>query len=63
MKDSIHFFSRNNYVKDTELWDRFGLRGKQANDFASLDLPIVPGFIIDSGIAAHLEDKDLVPVL
>ncbi|MFP4180433.1 MAG: putative PEP-binding protein [Spirochaetaceae bacterium] len=63
MKDSIHFFSKNNYVKDTELWDRFGLRGKQANDFASLDLPIVPGFIIDSGIAAHLEDKDLVPVL
>ncbi len=63
MKNSVHFFSKNNYVKNADLLNKFGLRGKQANDFASLDLPIVPGFILDSDIAAHLEDQDLQPTL
>jgi len=63
MKKSVHFFSKNNYVKNDEQIGKFGLRGKQANDFASLDLPIVPGFIIDSDVAAHLENEDITPVL
>ena len=56
MDKAVHFFSRNKYVKDTKVWERFGIRGKQAMEFAALNLPIVPGFILDSQIAAHLDD-------
>lgn len=59
MNSSIHFFSRNNFVKKKKVWERFGLRGKQAMEFAELDLPIVPGFILDSQIAAHLDAHDI----
>src|SRR6056297_2567368 len=59
MEKSIHFYSRNNYVKDKKVWEHFGLRGKQAMEFAGLDLPIVPGFILDSKIAAHLDSHNI----
>lgn len=59
MKNNIHFFSRNSYIKDRKLWDKLGIRGKEAMGFAALDLPILPGFIIDSDIAAHLEKEDV----
>lgn len=59
MKKNIHFFSRNSYIKNKELWDKLGIRGKEAMGFAALDLPILPGFIIDSDIAAHLENEDI----
>ncbi len=63
MDKAVHFFSRNKYVKDTKVWERFGIRGKQAMEFAALNLPIVPGFILDSQIAAHLDDFDLAAEL
>ena len=56
---NIHFFSRNIRPKNTQIMEKSGLRGKQALEFASLDLPILPGFIIDAEIAAHLEDLNL----
>ncbi|MDY7027266.1 MAG: PEP/pyruvate-binding domain-containing protein, partial [Spirochaetota bacterium] len=59
MATAVHFFSRNNFVKRKKTWERFGIRGKQAMEFAELDLPIVPGFILDSKIAAHLDTYDL----
>jgi len=59
MDTAVHFFSRNNFVKRKKTWERFGIRGKQAMEFAELDLPIVPGFILDSKIAAHLDTYDL----
>jgi pyruvate, orthophosphate dikinase len=59
MKNNIHFFSRNSYIKDKQLWEKLGIRGKEAMGFAALDLPILPGFIIDSKIAAHLENEDV----
>ncbi len=59
MKKNIHFFSRNSYIKDKQLWDKLGIRGKEAMGFAALDLPILPGFILDSEIAAHLENEDI----
>lgn len=59
MDKSIHFFSRNNFVKNRKIWERFGIRGKQAMEFAEMDLPIVPGFILDSRIAAHLDTHDV----
>ena len=61
MKKNIHFFSRNSYIKNTDTRQNLGIRGNEAMDFAALDLPILPGFIIDSNIAAHLLDKDIIP--
>lgn len=58
MKKNIHFFSRNEYESVDKIKDNVGIRGKQAIEFASLDLPILPGFIIDSEVAAHLHDMD-----
>ncbi len=55
---NIHYFSRNIRPKNEQVMEKSGLRGKQALEFASLDLPILPGFIIDAEIAAHLEDFD-----
>lgn len=59
MKKNIHFFSRNSYIKNKQLWDKLGIRGNEAMGFAALDLPILPGFILDSDIAAHLENEDI----
>ena len=59
MKKNIHFFSRNSYIKNKQLWEKLGIRGKEAMGFAALDLPILPGFILDSEIAAHLENEDI----
>ncbi len=58
MTKNMHFFSRNNYVKNTATWEGFGLRGRQAMEFAALDLPILPGFIIDASVTAHLDKQD-----
>ncbi len=63
MKENIHFFSQSDFPKDSDIMDNLGIRGRQAIDFASLKLPILPGFIIDSEMAAKLEDVDLVPLL
>ncbi|WP_020613423.1 putative PEP-binding protein [Sediminispirochaeta bajacaliforniensis] len=57
MTKNMHFFSRNKYVKNRETWEIFGLRGKQAMEFAALDLPILPGFIIDASVTAHLDHQ------
>ncbi|MFP4562128.1 MAG: putative PEP-binding protein [Spirochaetia bacterium] len=63
MKNNTHFFSRNEYIKNEDTTAKLGLRGREANDFAAIDLPILPGFILDSEVAAHLEDVDLKPIL
>ncbi len=63
MKKAVHFFSNNTYVKNREVWAKFGLRGKQAMEFAELNLPIVPGFIIDSSVAAHLDEQDVMSAI
>ncbi|MEW5816175.1 MAG: pyruvate, phosphate dikinase, partial [Spirochaetota bacterium] len=59
MKKNIHFFRRNEPIKDESIIEKIGLRGKLANEFAALDLPILPGFIIDADIASHLEAQPL----
>ena len=48
MKDNIHFFSQKDNVKEGVDLEKLGMRGRQANEFAELSLPILPGFIIDS---------------
>ncbi len=57
MKDNIHFFSQNDTVKKVSDLERLGQRGRQANEFAELSLPILPGFIFDAEIAAAIQKE------
>ncbi|RKX79872.1 MAG: pyruvate, phosphate dikinase [Spirochaetes bacterium] len=58
MKNNIHFFSSEGLSKKNIPAEKIGMRGRQAVDFALLNLPILPGFIIDSEVAAYLEDSE-----
>jgi pyruvate, orthophosphate dikinase len=57
MKDHIHFFSQKDIVGKGVDREKLGMRGRQANDFAELALPILPGIVIDSDAASHLADE------
>ena len=63
MKENIHFFSKNVYIKKEEVIEKIGRRGRLANEFAELNLPILPGFIIDADVASYLKDQKLKPYL
>ncbi|MBL8968354.1 MAG: pyruvate, phosphate dikinase [Spirochaetaceae bacterium] len=63
MKDNIHFFSQNQTVKKGVDLDKLGQRGRQANEFAELSLPILPGFIIDADAAAGLAGQKLIEAI
>lgn len=60
MKKNIHFYYKDEFIKDSVILDKIGLRGREANDFARLNLPVVPGFVIDSDIASDLESKQFI---
>ncbi len=57
MKDNLHFFSQKETVKKGVDLEKLGMRGRQANEFAELALPILPGFIIDCDVAARLGEE------
>lgn len=67
MKESIHFFSQDTTVNKKIDSSLLGIRGRQANEFAELGLPILPGFIIDARSASTLADepvyKNIAPFL
>ena len=63
MNKNIHVFSSKEHTKSDAIMTAIGLRGQQAMEFAELNLPILPGFIIDSGLAAHLESLKLTAEL
>ena len=54
MKKNIHFFSENDFIKNPSILEKIGGRNREANNFASLKLPVVPGFAIDSDAASSL---------
>ena len=54
---SIHYFSQKETVNKKTDKTLLGIRGRQANEFAELGLPILPGFIIDSKAASALEGE------
>ncbi|CEM62128.1 pyruvate, phosphate dikinase [Treponema phagedenis] len=60
---SIHFFSSNEAVNKKLDKQLLGIRGRQANEFAELRLPILPGIIIDASVAYDLENEKIIPVL
>jgi pyruvate, orthophosphate dikinase len=57
MDTRIHFFSQNNVISSKIKPELLGIRGRQANEFAELEFPILPGFILDTEIASEIEPK------
>jgi pyruvate,orthophosphate dikinase len=57
MDTRIHFFSQNNVIPSKNRTDLLGIRGRQANEFAELAFPILPGIILDTEIASELDSK------
>ncbi|MHC6202126.1 putative PEP-binding protein [Breznakiellaceae bacterium SP9] len=55
MHKSIHFFSQGEPIPKGIDPVLLGLRGLEANELAELDLPVLPGFILDAAIASRLE--------
>ncbi|MBN2353314.1 MAG: pyruvate, phosphate dikinase [Spirochaetales bacterium] len=59
MMNNIHFFSAGESIKDKAAHAKIGIRGQRAMELASIGLPILPGFIIDSEVVSDLEKTDL----
>ena len=57
MDSRIHFFSQKDIISGKVEHDRLGIRGRQANEFAELGFPILPGFIVDTYIASEIDTK------
>jgi len=57
MDSRIHFFSQNNVISSKNRSDLLGIRGRQANEFAELEFPILPGIILNTEIASELDPK------
>jgi pyruvate,orthophosphate dikinase len=67
MDRRIHFFSQKDIIPAKTAPESLGLRGRQANEFAEMGFPILPGFILDADIASDLNPpavkKDLLALL
>jgi len=57
MNSNIHFFSQNDIIPSKIKPELLGIRGRQANEFAELAFPILPGIILDTEIASELNPK------
>jgi pyruvate,orthophosphate dikinase len=67
MDARIHFFSQKDIIPARIAPDLLGIRGRQANEFAELGFPILPGFIFDTEIASNIKadtiKKDMIALL
>lgn len=59
ISNAIHFFSQDTMVGKKIDNALLGIRGRQANEFAQLGLPILPGFILDARIASSLAGESV----
>ena len=57
MDSRIHFFSQKEVISNKVKPELLGIRGRQANEFAELSFPILPGFILNSDIAQEFDPK------
>jgi pyruvate,orthophosphate dikinase len=57
MDSRIHFFSQNTVIPSKDKSELLGIRGRQANEFAELAFPILPGIILDTEIASEIDPK------
>ena len=67
MDNRIHFFSQIDVIPKKIEPEKLGIRGRQANEFAELGFPILPGFIFDADIASDIKadavKKDVAALL
>ena len=59
MDSRLHFFSQKDVIPSKIDPELLGIRGRQANEFAELGFPILPGFIIDTEMASGLDPKTI----
>ncbi|MCL2759908.1 MAG: PEP-utilizing enzyme, partial [Treponema sp.] len=59
MDSRIHFFSQKDIISAKVNPELLGIRGRQANEFAELGFPILPGIIIDTELASDIEPKTI----
>jgi len=59
MDSRIHFFSQKEVIPSKIESDKLGIRGRQANEFAELGFPILPGFILDADIASEIKSDEI----
>jgi pyruvate,orthophosphate dikinase len=57
MDSRIHFFSQIDVIPKKVAPELLGIRGRQANEFAELGFPILPGFILDTEIASEIDPR------
>ncbi|MDR2048440.1 MAG: pyruvate, phosphate dikinase [Treponema sp.] len=57
MDNRIHFFSQIDVIPQKVEPELLGIRGRQANEFAELGFPILPGFIIDTTLASEINPQ------
>jgi len=58
MDSRIHFFSQKDVIPNRVDPEMLGIRGRQANEFAELGFPILPGFILDAEIASDFDAEE-----
>lgn len=63
ISENIHFFNNKATVNKNVDKTLLGIRGRQANEFAELKLPILPGVIIDASVMQDLDDVKIYPEL
>jgi len=67
MDSRIHFFSQKDVISKEAAPELLGIRGRQANEFAELGFPILPGIILDTEIASDINiennKKDIFDLL
>ena len=56
ISNNIHFFNSKKIINKKIDKNLLSIRGRQANEFAELKLPILPGIIIDASVAQDLGD-------
>ena len=59
MDNRIHFFSQSDVIPKKIDPEKLGIRGRQANEFAELGFPILPGFILDTDIASDIKPAEI----
>ncbi|MDR1143560.1 MAG: pyruvate, phosphate dikinase [Spirochaetaceae bacterium] len=57
MDKRMHFFSQKEVIPGSVAPELLGIRGRQANEFAELKFPILPGFIIDTTLASEIDPR------
>ena len=59
MDNRIHFFSQIDVIPKKIESEKLGIRGRQANEFAELGFPILPGFILDTDISSQIVPAEI----